>query len=116
ELDESACRRAAVKYGTALNHAVALADYIANAAARRQRPYEIEMSVDETPQPTTLAEHYIIAHRCLQRDMKLVSLAPRYIGEFEKGVDYKGDLGAFATSLARPAGRRGMSPPPHHRP
>ena len=27
-------------------------------------------------------------------------MAPRYIGEFEKGVDYKGDLGAFEKSLA----------------
>ena len=26
--------------------------------------------------------------------MKLVSLAPRYIGDFEKGVDYKGDVAA----------------------
>jgi len=32
--------------------------------------------------------------------MKLVSLAPRFIGEFEKGVDYKGDLKAFEKSLA----------------
>jgi hypothetical protein len=100
QLDETACRRAAVKYGKAVNHAVALADYIARAASKRQQPYEIELSVDETPQPTTLAEHYIVAHRCLQRDMRLVSLAPRYIGEFEKGVDYKGDLKAFEKSLA----------------
>jgi hypothetical protein len=32
--------------------------------------------------------------------MKLVSLAPRFIGEFEKGVDYKGDLSALEASLA----------------
>jgi hypothetical protein len=31
--------------------------------------------------------------------MKLVSLAPRYIGEFEKGVDYKGDVAALEDSL-----------------
>src|SRR5437762_14290217 len=31
--------------------------------------------------------------------MKLVSLAPRYIGDFEKGVDYKGDHAAFDKSL-----------------
>jgi hypothetical protein len=29
-----------------------------------------------------------------------VSLAPRYIGRFEKGVDYIGDLAAFTTSFA----------------
>jgi len=32
--------------------------------------------------------------------MKLVSLAPRFIGDFEKGVDYKGDVAALEKSLA----------------
>jgi hypothetical protein len=32
--------------------------------------------------------------------VKLISLAPRYVGDFEKGVDYKGDLSAFEKSLA----------------
>jgi hypothetical protein len=31
--------------------------------------------------------------------MKLVSLAPRYLGAFEKGIDYRGDLGLFERSL-----------------
>jgi hypothetical protein len=30
----------------------------------------------------------------------LISLAPRYIGDFEKGVDYKGDVAALEKSLA----------------
>lgn len=67
------------------------------------RDHEIELSVDETEQPTTLAEHYIIADQCLQSGMKLVSLAPRFIGDFEKGVDFKGDLGALEASLAEHA-------------
>jgi hypothetical protein len=99
DLGEEACMRAAVKYGRALNHAARLADYIAAVNARDGRDYEIELSVDETEQPTTLAEHYIIAHQCLLRGMRLVSLALRYIGDFEKGVDYKGDLVALEHSL-----------------
>jgi hypothetical protein len=99
-LDEQVCRKAAVKYGRAVNHACELSEYIARVATQRGQPYEIELSVDETPQPTTLAEHYIVADRCLARGMKLVSLAPRYVGDFEKGVDYKGDLSAFDRSLA----------------
>ena len=98
-LDEVACLRAAVKYGRALNHAIGLADHIASACNARGQGFEIELSVDETEQPTTLAEHYIIADRCLGRGMKLVSLAPRYIGDFEKGVDYKGDVAALERSL-----------------
>jgi hypothetical protein len=100
ELDERACLRAAVKYGRALNHALGLADHIRRVNERAGRDYEIELSVDETEQPTTLAEHYIIADQCLRRGMKLISLAPRYIGDFEKGVDYKGDVGALERSLA----------------
>ena len=99
DLNKAVVQKAAVKYGKALVHATTLAKYIADAAQKRNAPYEIELSVDETPQPTTLAEHYIIAEQCLKAGMKLVSLAPRFIGEFEKGVDYKGDLKALEKSL-----------------
>jgi hypothetical protein len=99
-IDDRAVARAAVKYGRAVNHAVSLARHIAQVSKKLGRDYEIELSVDETPQPTTLAEHYIVADRCLKEGMQLVSLAPRFIGEFEKGVDYKGDLKAFEKSLA----------------
>lgn len=98
-LDETACHRAAVKYGKAIRHTLALADHIARVTGASGQDHEIELSVDETEQPTTLAEHYIIAHQCVDRGMKLVSLAPRYIGDFEKGVDYKGDVAALERSL-----------------
>ena len=99
DLSEEACLRAAVKYGVAIKRAVVLASYIEEVHGRIGRDYEIELSVDETPQPTTLAEHYIIADQCLSGGMKLVSLAPRFIGDFEKGVDYKGDVDALESSL-----------------
>jgi len=98
-LDEEACMRCAVKYGTAIHHAITLADHIRSIHEVAGRDYEIELSVDETEQPTTLAEHYIIADQCVSRGMKLVSLAPRFIGDFEKGVDYKGDVTALEASL-----------------
>jgi len=94
-----AVQRAAVKYGPALVHAKELAAYIADAAKQRNQDHEIEISVDETDQPTTLAEHYIIADQLIQAGVKLVSLAPRFLGELEKGVDYKGDLGELERSL-----------------
>lgn len=98
-LDEEAVMRAAVKYGRALNRGIKLADYIRKVNEVGGRDYEIELSVDETDQPTTLAEHYIVADQCLKRGMKLVSLAPRFVGTLEKGVDYIGDLAAFEKSV-----------------
>jgi len=100
KLDEQACMRCAVKYGRAIHHAIELADYIRKVHAAAGKDYEIELSVDETEQPTTLAEHYIIADQCLGRGMKLVSLAPRFIGHMEKGIDYIGDVAALEKSLA----------------
>lgn len=99
ELDEAACLRAAVKYGRAVNRTVAISDHIRQVQTAAQREWEIELSVDETDQPTTLAEHYIVADQCLSRGVKLVSLAPRFVGDFEKGVDFKGDLAALDRSL-----------------
>jgi hypothetical protein len=90
EFTEEACLRAALKYGLAILHAVQIARFISRLHEEAGRDYEIELSVDETAQPTTLCEHYIVADQCLQGGMKLVSLAPRFIGDFEKGVDYKG--------------------------
>ena len=103
ELTEAACMRAAVKYGKAIARALTMGDYIKKVHDEAGKDYEIELSVDETEQPTTLAEHYIIADQCLQGGMKLVSLAPRFIGDLEKGVDYKGDLDALEASLGEHA-------------
>lgn len=97
--DEQSLQRAGVKYGKAIEEAVKLADYIKGVQEAAGRDYEIELSVDETEQPTTLVEHWIIAEQCLTRGVKLVSLAPRFIGEMEKGVDYIGDVEALEASM-----------------
>jgi tagaturonate epimerase len=99
-IDEQATTRCAVKYGKAIEHAISLAQYICQVNAAAGRKVELELSIDETPQPTSLAEHFIIADQCRQHDVRLISLAPKFIGDFEKGVDYKGDLADFERSLA----------------
>jgi hypothetical protein len=99
DLSEEACLRAAVKYGRAIEAAVSLGTFIQNKSAEAGQGCEIELSIDETEQPTTLAEHYIIADQCRQRGVTLISLAPRYIGDFEKGVDYKGRVELLEQSL-----------------
>ena len=91
-------RRAAVKYGRAIAHSVATARHIADASAGR--PYEIEVSVDETESPTSPLEHLFFALELKRRGVKnVVSLAPRFVGEMEKGIDYRGDLAEFERTL-----------------
>ena len=87
-----------MKYGLAVNRTVAMSQWIE--AAMLGHGYEIELSVDETVQPTSPAEHFIIADQCLKRGVKLISPARRFVDDFEKGVDYKGDLAAFERHAA----------------
>jgi tagaturonate epimerase len=97
-LDEGTLLRAAVKYGRAVAHVAALYRHLQTAAGDRDR--EVEISVDETENPTTHAEHVYIASELQRLGVRWVSLAPRYSGRFEKGVDYIGDLAAFEADLA----------------
>ena len=60
-----------------------------------QQPFELEVSVDERETPTSPAEHLFIASELRRLGVRWVSLAPRFVGRFEKGVDYIGDLDAF---------------------
>jgi hypothetical protein len=61
------------------------------------------MSVDETDAPTTPLEHFFIASELTRAGVRFTSLAPRFIGRFEKGVDYIGDLAALDVELAQHA-------------
>jgi hypothetical protein len=86
-----------VKYGKAVAHTQKMSEWIGKAAD--DGCAEIEVSVDETDTPTAAAEHLFIGLELKRRGVQAVSVAPRFIGEFEKGIDYKGNLKAFEASL-----------------
>jgi tagaturonate epimerase len=96
--DEGMFMRAVVKYGAAVAHTAAMYRHLVEKMGRK--PFELEMSVDETQTPTSTFEHYFVAKELKRLGVKWVSLAPRFIGDFEKGIDYKGDLKAFEKSFA----------------
>ncbi len=64
------------------------------------RPIDFEMSIDETLTSTDPAAHYIVARELLDADVVVTSLAPRFCGEFQKGIDYIGDPARFETEFA----------------
>ena len=91
--------RAAVKYGRAIAHTVMLYRHLVEKMSGTA--FELEMSVDETATPTSPAEHAYVASELKRLGVKWVSLAPRFVGEFEKGVDYIGDLARFEDAFAK---------------
>ncbi len=85
--------KSAVKYGKAIAHTYTLYQYLTELAGEGN--FELEVSVDETETPTTPTEHFYITSEFNRLGVKFISLAPRFIGRFEKGVDYIGDLDEF---------------------
>jgi len=65
------------------------------------REIDFELSVDETEDLTTPEAHYYIANELHHRGIELTSLAPRFVGEFQKAVDYRGDVTEFCTELQK---------------
>lgn len=62
-------------------------------------PLDFEISIDETSTPTSPGSHYIIANELRDRGIVISTMAPRFIGEFQKGIDYIGDLEMFTKDI-----------------
>jgi len=91
--------RATVKYGKAIQHAAAMFSRL----SQIKDEFDFEVSVDETDSPTTPLEHFFIANELTRLGVRFTSLAPRFSGRFEKGVDYIGDLNTLDVELAKHA-------------
>jgi hypothetical protein len=59
------------------------------------RNVDFEISIDETSTPTTPEAHFFVANELKRNNIEVNSLAPRFVGEFQKGIDYIGDLEQF---------------------
>ncbi len=86
-------KRAVLKYGNALAHIKKMYDHLKLKYPNYES--EVEVSVDETESVTSPFEHFFIVKELNRLGVKIVSLAPRFVGSFEKGIDYKGDLNLF---------------------
>lgn len=98
DLNEETLLRAAVKYGAAIVHIVRMAGHIRDLMSGR--PFDLEVSVDETDTTTAHVEHFVIVNELKRLGVDFVSIAPRFVGRFEKGVDYIGSLNELDADIA----------------
>ncbi|HOG22269.1 MAG TPA: tagaturonate epimerase family protein [Flexilinea sp.] len=98
---EQDIKRAFIKYGGAIHHVQKM--YFQLKSWMGNKPFDFEVSVDETDEPTTIFEHYFIACELKRLGIEWTSLAPRFVGKFEKGVDYQGDLHEFESEYRKHA-------------
>jgi hypothetical protein len=88
DLDEESVLRAMAKYGPSLAHAMAMYRRL----MEKGIDCEVEFAIDETDYPTKAAEHVVVVRELKRLGMDFISFAPRFVGRFEKGVEYIGDI------------------------
>ena len=94
--DKEALERIMLIYGEAVEFAIGIYDkYFVKGKARAN----FEISIDETETPTTPLQHYFVANELTRHGVKVDTMAPRFCGEFQKGVDYIGDLKQFEAEM-----------------
>lgn len=74
--------------------------YIKTAASE----VDFEISIDETATPTAPESHFFVAKELYGRGLTIYSMAPRFCGEFQKGIDYIGDIEQFEKEMVIHAG------------
>jgi hypothetical protein len=89
--------RVASKYWLAACEAGAIYRHLA--AAKGAAGFIAEVSMDETDTPQTPPELLIILAALADQKVQLQTIAPKFTGRFNKGVDYVGDLAQFKREL-----------------
>ncbi len=92
-LSPAELQRIVLTFHKAIEHAIDCYRYIRKDCSSDA---DFELSIDETLTVTTPAEHFVIASELAMQGVKPDSVAPHFTGTFEKGVEYSGDLHAFA--------------------
>lgn len=94
EIDAVRLRRIAAKYLAAIRQAGAIYRHIE--AAKGAGGFLTEVSMDETDTPQTPIEMFVILAAIAGEGIPAQTIAPKFSGRFNKGVDYVGDVDQFA--------------------
>jgi hypothetical protein len=92
--DEESVKRNALLFHRAIDFTEEAYQFIRSRLGGK-RTIDFEISIDETPFSTSPENHLFFVILLSQRGIRIESLAPRFIGEFQKGIDYRGDLREF---------------------
>jgi len=68
--------------------------------ARGAEPFVVEVSMDETHEPQTPRQLLVILAMLADEGIPVQSIAPKFTGRFNKGVDYVGDVADFEREFA----------------
>lgn len=79
-------------YGEALKYVVKCYQLLKE---KNKKEFELEVSIDETPNATSPLAHFWIVSELYHNGVVFQNLAPHFLGNWEKGVEYIGDIESF---------------------
>ncbi len=91
--DQADFQKIVLVYLKAINYTIGLYNQLIKNYSRK---IDFEMSIDETLTSTSPESHFFVAAELIDAGVEVTSLAPRFCGEFQKGIDYIGDEQQFA--------------------
>ncbi len=95
EFNEETLSLLILTYAESLDHVEKCYRFLKN----RLSFFDFEVSFDETSLPTTPLAHIFIAEELEKRGVVFQSLALKFPGKFEKGIDYRGDVNLLEREL-----------------
>lgn len=95
--DKNLFRRTVLTYKKAIEHAISIFFNLIKSDNGLNADFEI--SIDETLTPTLPEQHFFVANELVRNNVHVSTVAPRFCGEFQKGIDYIGNLDQFAKEM-----------------
>ena len=93
-IDRAFIEKTAKQFLAAVQHAGEI--YRAIAELKGEDNFVAEISMDETDSPQTPPELLVILAAIADEGLPIQTIAPKFTGRFNKGVDYVGDVAQFA--------------------
>jgi tagaturonate epimerase len=104
QIEAFATRHPELSTGTAAKYLVAVTEagciYRKIEAVKGRGNFITEVSMDETDSPQTSAELLVILAAISDEKIPIQTIAPKFTGRFNKGVDYQGDLEKFSEEFS----------------
>ncbi len=97
QLPPAALRAAAARFGAAAVHVARMHRHLVSTLGLDA--FEFEVAVDEIAYRTTPIDHVYLATELQRLGVTWASFAPRFVGRFEKGIDYLGDRAEFEADV-----------------
>ncbi len=95
--DDNSLPEIILTYSEAINHVVECYEFL---KSYKKSDFDLEISVDETPTVTSPLAHLFIVLELQRRGVDFQNLALHFLGDWQKGIEYIGDVEQFAREFS----------------